>query len=254
MHSKSGMAKRWPDSRWWRWIQAAAGLAVIGFVARHLIRNWETVRAESISWEFKPHWILLSLVLVLATYALLAEAWRRMLAGWGPRLGFREAARIWVMSSMGKYLPGKVWAIAGMALLAERRGISPAIATASALILQIASLGTGALVVGLTGVSVLESHRPGSRWAVSFLLVASVVALAMVMRPGAATRVLRRFTGAKEQRITPPAGPLGFGGQRERRGHCVQHRQCDRGAHASQDRTSRNLPAFGHGSLLPLRF
>jgi hypothetical protein len=158
-----------------------------------------------------PHWIILSLITVLATYAMLAESWRRMLAGWGPSLRFVEAARIWVISSMGKYLPGKIWAIAGMALLAERRGIAPGPATASALLLQVVSLGTGALLVGVTGITALETHRPGSRLALGAVVVASVAGLALVLSPPLARRLLSRLNRDPGQRVTPRPGAVVFG-------------------------------------------
>lgn len=204
------MPKPWLASRWWRWTQGIAGLLVIVFVARYLVRNWDTIRTEPVEWRFGPHWILLSLAAVLATYALLAESWRRMLAGWGPGLRFGEAARIWVISSMGKYLPGKVWAIAGMALLAQRRGISPGIAAASALMLQVVSIGTGALLVGATGMTVLESHHPGVRLALAGVLIASGVGLVAVSWPPLARRLLSRLA-TPDQRVTPRAGAVGFG-------------------------------------------
>ena len=103
--------------RWWRLGQWLAGLLVVGFVVRFVVRNWAIVQAEPIAWRIAPGWIALSLGLVLATYAVQIESWRRMLAGWGPRLGWRESARVWVLSSMGKYLPGKVWAVAGIWVL-----------------------------------------------------------------------------------------------------------------------------------------
>jgi hypothetical protein len=197
--------------RWWRWLQAVAGVAVIGFVVRHLVRNWEAIKAEPVDWTLSPAWIVLSLVLVLVTYALLAESWRRMLAGWGPLLRYLDAARIWVLSSMGKYLPGKIWAIAGMALLAERRGVSAAAATGSAILLQVVSIGTGALLVGITGMTALEAHWPGGRLAVGLVLLASVVGLVAILWPPLAARLLARFQRGSDQRISPSPRAVGFG-------------------------------------------
>lgn len=205
------MQKPWHSRRWWRWLQGIAGLAVIGFVVRHLVRNWEAVRAEPVDWAVSPSWILLSLVLVLVTYALLAESWRRMLAGWGPRLPYLEAARIWVLSSMGKYLPGKIWAIAGMAVLAERRGVSPAAATGSAILLQVVSIGSGALLVGITGMTALEAHWPGGRVAVGLVLLASAFGLVAILWPKVATRLLARFQRGSDRRVTPSPAAVGFG-------------------------------------------
>lgn len=180
-------------------------------MVRYLARNWEAVRSEPVAWAVSPLWILLSLVLVLSTYALLAESWRRMLAGWGPLLSYLEAARIWVLSSMGKYLPGKIWAIAGMALLAERRGVSPAAATGSAILLQVVSIGTGALLVGITGMTALEAHWPGGRLAVGLVLLASAGGLAAIMWPRVARLLLARLQRGSEQRLTPDPAAVGFG-------------------------------------------
>jgi hypothetical protein len=204
------MRKPWLDSRWWRWAQAIAGIGILGFVVRHLARNWETIRAEPVVWRLSIPLVITSLALVLLTYALLVESWRRMLAGWGPSLRYLEAARIWVISSMGKYLPGKVWAIAGMAVLAERRGISPGTATASAILLQVVSLGTGALLVGSTGVALLESHRPGSRFALGILMAASLAALVVVMSPLSGV-LLRRLGHPPGERVSPRPAAVGFG-------------------------------------------
>ena len=71
-----------------------------------------------------------------------------MLGAWGQRLEGWTAARIWTVSSLGKYLPGKVWAIAGMAMMAREAGVAPWAATGSAVILQMLAIGTGAAVAG----------------------------------------------------------------------------------------------------------
>jgi len=202
--------------RWWRWLQWVGGALVIAFVTRFLIRNWAEIRAEPVTWRISPGWIALSLALVLATYAVLIESWRRLLAGWGKSLAppWLPAARIWVLSSMGKYLPGKVWSVAGMALLAQRQGVPPWAATASAILLQVVSIGTGALIVALTGVASLEAHRPGSRVALLLILVASLAALAIALRPppALARRLITRLgRDGNAERLTPSAGALGFG-------------------------------------------
>src|SRR5437016_11395969 len=140
--SRDGTVRPLVHSRWWRGLQWAGGVLVVAFVVRYVVSNWAQVRAQPIEWRISPTLVASSLLLVLATYGLLIESWRRMLAGWGPRLPWSEAARVWVLSSMGKYLPGKVWAIAGMAMLARRRGVPAWAATASAILLQVVSIGT----------------------------------------------------------------------------------------------------------------
>src|SRR5207245_1830584 len=84
--------------------------------------------------------ILLSGVLVFAAYALLIQTWRVMLASWDKPLSFGSATRIWFVSNLGKYLPGKVWQIAALSVLAQQEGVSAVAATGSALIVNLANI------------------------------------------------------------------------------------------------------------------
>lgn len=196
---------------WFRWIQWIGGAFIVAFLIRHLWNNWTEVRAASIEWAFQPAWIAASLGLILGTYALLIESWRRMLAGWGPRLAWWEAARVWVISSMGKYIPGKIWAVAGMAMLAQRRGVPPWAATASAVLLQVASIGTGALIVGATGIAALESRQPGSTVALLLVVGASVLVLTGILWPPVATRLIRLVAPNEPRPRTPDPRALAMG-------------------------------------------
>ena len=197
--------------RWWRWIQWVGGALVIAFVVYYLARNWDAVRTAHIQWAFRPELIEASLALVLATYALLDESRRRLLAGWGPRLGWWESARIWVLSSMGKYLPGKIWAVAGMAVLSQRRGVPAWAAMASAILLQAVAIATGAAVVSVTGIAALEAARPGSREALVVVLLVSVAGLAAVLWPPVARRIMARVAPGAGPHIPPPASAVAFG-------------------------------------------
>ena len=52
--------------------------------------------------------------MVFLTYAMQIESWRRILAGWGQHLAFGPAARTWSVANLGRYVPGKVWSVAGL--------------------------------------------------------------------------------------------------------------------------------------------
>jgi len=154
--------------------QIILGLAVILFVVRYVSRNWNEVQDAHLEWQISIGLLVAALVVVWAVFALQAEAWRRMVAGWGYRVGWFEGSSIWLLSSMAKYVPGKVWALAGMAVMSERRGIPAWAATASAIQLQILSLGTGAVVVALFGGGI---SRPLSLAAVVAALLATAVTI-----------------------------------------------------------------------------
>ena len=134
----------------WRILQFTAGALLVALAARSVITNWEELRAQPVDWRLSPTWIAASIMMVFAGYATLIEAWRRVVQSMGERLGFLTAARIWFLASLGKYIPGKVWAVAGAAILARRAGVDPSAAVAGALVLQALALASGAAVVALT--------------------------------------------------------------------------------------------------------
>ncbi len=190
------------------WIVA---LAIIWSAGGSLVRNWEQLRTQPLEWQLEPRWIFLSVLVVWLMYAVLILAWRRMLEGWGQRLEGWTAARIWTVSSLGKYIPGKVWAVAGMALMSKEAGIAPWAATGSAIILQALAIGTGAAVAACTGAGALESTKPGTRAALLALVVASVAGIALLLWPPVLRRLLHLAGADPAAGSSPAVGGILFG-------------------------------------------
>lgn len=193
-----------------RLLQWLLGAAIVGFAVRALVRNWDDLRAQPLEWNIEPGWLVLSAIVVWLMYGLLIAAWRTMLGAWGRGLDFWSAARIWTVSSLGKYVPGKVWAVAGMAVMAQRAGVGAGPATASAIILQVLAIGTGTAVAALTGWGALRAAYPGAGRAVVMLLALTVVGAGVLLWPGSLRRVLRWAMPA-ESSPAPPLGAVGFG-------------------------------------------
>ncbi len=102
---------------------------------------------------------LASCVLLLGAYFVSAALWGRIVADLGgPRLPAFEAVRLFMIANLARYLPGKIWQIAGLAVLARRRGVPASTATAAAVLGQGFALvgatlvGTGALLAGPPGI------------------------------------------------------------------------------------------------------
>jgi hypothetical protein len=172
-------------------------VAVVGYAARALAEQWGAL--ERYAAELDPAWslVLLSGLVVLVAYALLVAMWRAMLAGWGAPLRFVDAAHVWFVSNLGKYVPGKVWQIAAMGAMARARGVSPVAAAGSAVVVNLANIVSGFAVVLLTGAGVLgASHPSGPRVAAVLvaLVLAGLLALPVLLPALAriAARVLRR--------------------------------------------------------------
>ena len=178
-------------------VQLLVAAAVLWFVAARLADQWAEVRPRIAG--LAPQWGLVagSSLLVLATYALLVETWRRMLHAWGYDLPRGEAARIWFVSNLGRYVPGKIWQIGAMGVMAQRAGVSAVAATGSAILVNLVSILAGAGVVVATGASALLPK--GSVPAI--LVVTAAIALVPPALPILA-RLARRVTG-REISIPP---------------------------------------------------
>jgi len=134
--------------RWLYWgAQAFAAAVVAVMVWRAIARNWSEFRSLQISLAPSPGWIALSVIVVFLTYALQVESWRRILAGWAQRLPYGRAARIWLVVNLGRYVPGKIWSVAGLIVLAQRAGVAPWAAGASAFAIQAIGIGTAVALV-----------------------------------------------------------------------------------------------------------
>lgn len=184
--------------RWWRVIQAALALLVIGIAVKRLAASWGDLRVQPVTWQVRPAWLLASVALVWASYALLVEAWRRVVVSMHQHLGYLDAARICMVSNLGKYIPGKVWAIAGNAVLSQRAGVEAPAAVAAALVNQALSLAAGLGLIALVGPAALRVVQP---WAVAGMLLLGALALLGVVALSSAW-VLTRL-----RRVLPPSWP-----------------------------------------------
>lgn len=179
------------------WVgQGILALVLALFVWRSLAGHWAEFRSLSLEIRPRPAWLVSAALVVWATYAVLIAAWLYVLRGWGQRLSYRAGAMIWCVSNLGRYVPGKVWGVAGLAVLAQRAGVQGWAAAASALALQGLAVGTGGLMVAATAPNSVPA------WAVFLALSLGAAAIvALVWEPG--PRFLARFVPAIELRALP---------------------------------------------------
>jgi hypothetical protein len=133
-----------------RWTLTAA---VTLFFFRALRVTAADVRTlDASDWVPRPLPLVLSLAGLVGGQLYLVRLWvllaRRMGA---PRLAFAQAVRVFFLAGLGRYVPGKVWPVAGLAFLAAREGVPPGPATAAAVlgyaISVLAALAVGTLYV-----------------------------------------------------------------------------------------------------------
>ena len=186
-------------------MQAAVVVAILVLVALEIAGQWAEVRVRLA--EVRPRWgrILLSGLIVAASFAVLIETWRRMLTAWSARLSFLEASRIWAISGLGRYLPGKLWQIGAMAAMARDRGVSPVASVGSALVINIVNIITGAVVVLGAGSRVLDALHPRSRLAAVALI--AVLGGGLVVLPFVLPALVRLAARLTRRELVAPELP-----------------------------------------------
>lgn len=126
------------------------------FILDRVGLSMEALAALDPAWWRPDPWILaLSCLLLLGGYAFSATVWGLMVREMGgPRLRATEAVRLFMIANLGRYVPGKVWQIAGLAALARARGVPAATATGAAVLGQglalvaASAVGLGAVLAG----------------------------------------------------------------------------------------------------------
>jgi uncharacterized membrane protein YbhN (UPF0104 family) len=136
--------------------------------------------------------VTLAALVVLATYALLIEGWRLVLGTMGGTLGRVDAARIWFISNLARYIPGAFWQLGAMTEMTRRRGVPVTISTSAAILITIVNLFTGlAVATAFMATTPTMLHTRGR-------VIVAAGALTLVLMPVLAPRLValaRRLTG-----------------------------------------------------------
>jgi glycosyltransferase 2 family protein len=157
----------------------ALAAVVVVLVGRLLWRDLRDLRAHPL--DVAPDWptMLVSGVVFLAAHAVLVQTWRSVLGCWEARLPFWTAARIWSVSNLARYLPGKIWQIGAMGAMARDVGVSPIAASGSAILGTLVNIVAGFVVALLGGRALLERSSSGhGTLAIAFVLLATAALLA----------------------------------------------------------------------------
>lgn len=163
-------------SKWMRLAQLVFAILVITFAGIAIAKRWDMIRDRIVTLDIQ--WIRLgeASLLVFLAYAVLIETWRRVLAAWDTQLPWWTAARIWFAASLGKYIPGNLWSLAALGVMARETGASSVAAAGSSIIVNIFNLVSG-LVLVLLFASRLVPH------AAAFAVVAVLSVLGVLAAP-----------------------------------------------------------------------
>jgi hypothetical protein len=197
------------DRSYYRLAGWALAALVVAFVGRRLVHDLQELATQPAPANLRWSWIALSGVLFLAAHAVLVQTWRTVLSTWDARLPFWSAARIWSVSNLGRYLPGKIWQIGAMGAMAREVGVSPIAASGSAVLGTLVNVLAGFVVAMIGGRALLERSSQG-RSAIALLIVAlafAVLAAAPLVVPRIAL-FIGRMSGRSMHATLPPRAVL----------------------------------------------
>jgi hypothetical protein len=203
-------------------VKSAVTLVVLWAVGRHVTRTWYDLRDHSVAFKFEPGWLIGSGLLYLAGLSACGRFYERVLRASPTPVRFFPTLRAYLVSHLGKYVPGKAMVVvvrAGMVVPFGARASTAAIATFYETLVMMASGGLiaaagfamapGTHQVGFTLPRWGHVELPlyvvaalsglGIGWAFLILVVPSVfgrlAGLVSLPIPGVGPEAMPRFTG-----------------------------------------------------------
>jgi len=114
------------------------------FLAKNLYGNWSKI--VEYDWNINYYFLTFSFVLLIVGSILIALGWNLILRMLGGRLAHKRALKIYFITDLAKYVPGKVWTMVGKVYLCAKEGIPIAKTSASVVILPLMQVISGTLM------------------------------------------------------------------------------------------------------------
>lgn len=186
--------------RWWPWLKWLLVVAVVVGVCWHLLRILQSEELNKggdartpaeILWDAigsaNAVGVLFSGVFYLTGLAFCAWFWIQLTRSTSESLPLLPAVRGYYISHLGKYAPGKGWALVMRTAMAARAGCRPAVAVLTAVYETLTTMAAGALLAATF--LLFQKHQDGDLiWkALALLALAGVPIL-----PGVFNRVVEK--------------------------------------------------------------
>ena len=188
---------------WMSLLKTTAAALFVGGVVYAVVTQWDDVAPllGELSWTASGLAAVSVFVGIFATFL----AWQAIMADLGYRLAIPAGMRMFFVSQLGKYVPGKLWPILVQMRLGRAYQIPIRASGAAALIFLLMVIGSG-LVVAVPTLPVIGGKAWSTYWWTALILVVAVVA--------ALPPVLNRLiaVGLKLTRREPLPQPLSFRG------------------------------------------
>ena len=95
---------------------------ILFFLIKTLYDNWNQLMAYKITFNYFS--LVLSFVFLFAHLLLSVYGWKIIMNLLKAKLDFKSCMRIWFLSQLGRYAPGRIWYLLGRMYLCEKKKIS----------------------------------------------------------------------------------------------------------------------------------
>ena len=142
-----------PRSGWKRLATLAlkTGLAVLvlAYLYRHVARTWRDLHVQGRTIQVEPVWIVVAAALYLAGLSACGFVFAKVLAAGDAPIRPSVAIRAYLMSHLGKYVPGKAMVVVMRVVLTTPYGARPATAALASVYETLTMMAAGAVVASL---------------------------------------------------------------------------------------------------------
>ncbi len=186
-----------------RWFRIGMVVVAVGLGVFAIASQWDAF--SSALTELHPFPVVLSAVFVVAAMLASMMAWRALLADMGSPLPVAVAARVFFVSQLGKYVPGKVWMFVAQVELGREHDVPARRSAVVGMLVIMLTVVTG-LLVPLAILPLLDMAAFARFWwAFAFVPVLLVMLHPRLLNPliRLAFRLIRR---------QPPEEPLSLRG------------------------------------------
>jgi uncharacterized membrane protein YbhN (UPF0104 family) len=213
--------------KWWPVLKALLAVAIVAAVGRQFARDLQS--PELWQRSIRLEWLVVSGALYLLGLGCSALFWYRLLRSLGQQPFAPAAVRAYYLGHLGKYLPGKAWALLMRATLVQGHGVRLGVAAMTSLYEVLTTMSAGVLLAALILPFQLPDTPPGTslpvlrrlltlevpdtsavdRRGILLLIGVLLCAVGIPILPGVFNRIVKRLTQRFRQADAAPLPHVG---------------------------------------------
>ncbi len=123
-------------------------MIIFWYIGKSITGNLDKIKDIEIA-GFDPKYMFFSVITLFISLLYPVFAWKFLIFSLGEKINTLSALRVWFISNLGRYVPGKILQFAGLVFFAGKEGVNKSKAFQSVLYSQITANGLG-IFMGLT--------------------------------------------------------------------------------------------------------